>query len=394
MSSQTIKILWQKMFYMIEHDLPPVRSSLGDYVNTFETQKRLDYVLISNPNLTRIEYQSTLNNTKQIVEEQHEIKGLNHAMFRNFSLRDKEQALKILQVLNNNIYSPMFRKLGKGDGKLRTVDQNTRRITYEVGNCDECLYLPDVGIHSCFYFSGLLAGIFSALFQQSMGAYQSACNNEHTCNYEIGQLRENTFAEKVDTYLQTELTADSFHNVETILLGNILRSLSEKNSVTPDGKNQVHVFGYQLRMLNVLGQNPEIFSETYRKAGLRFSKHFADILRKFYHVDGEELLTDALSKYYMKQQTAKLHSVEKSHDGYLITFSESIDCAGIKKLNFKPCSFMQGEIEGIAHIATKKPIKCEIHSCRFDTGEHHCQYRLAFVEQKEDIPKWLKALQT
>jgi len=159
-----INILWQKMFYLIDNDLPVIRPTLGDYVKTIETQKRLDYVLFYNPNIARIEYQSALNYTKENVQEHHDKKGLESRLFRNFNRKDPNQGLKILHILNQNIYGPLFRKIGKGYGTFQSIDPDSRQITYEVKNCDECSDLPDVGSKTCFYFSGLLAGIFSALF--------------------------------------------------------------------------------------------------------------------------------------------------------------------------------------------------------------------------------------
>jgi len=64
-----IKILWEKIFYMIEHYFPTIRPNLGDYINIVEVQKRLDYVLFYNPNIIRTEYLSTLNNTKEEIPE-------------------------------------------------------------------------------------------------------------------------------------------------------------------------------------------------------------------------------------------------------------------------------------------------------------------------------------
>ncbi len=67
-----VKILWEKIFHLIDNDLPPTRPNLGDYINTVETQKRLDYILFYNPNMVRVEYLSTLNSTKENVVEYHE----------------------------------------------------------------------------------------------------------------------------------------------------------------------------------------------------------------------------------------------------------------------------------------------------------------------------------
>jgi hypothetical protein len=82
-----------------------------------------------------------------------------------------------------------------------------------------------------------------------------------------------------------------------------------------------------------------------------------EILKSFYQVDGEELLTEALPKYYKKQLLANIESVEKFQDGFLITIFEAVDCAGLKNLDVKPCAFMRGEIEGIANIATGRVLQ-------------------------------------
>ncbi|MDF1557443.1 MAG: hypothetical protein P1P80_04595 [ANME-2 cluster archaeon] len=390
-----IKILWEKIFHMVENDLPDVRPTLGDYVNTVETQKRLDYVLFHNPNMVGVEYNSALNSTKENVGELHEKKKLNHSMFRNFTRREPEKALKLLKIINRNIYAPIFQMLGKGYGKVVSVDPPSRHVTYEIRSCNECLGLPDVDMCSCFHFSGILAGIFSAIFQQSMGVYESECgtNGGHTCNYEIGNIQDMVFGSKVDNYLKVKISPNTLREIGITLQKNILESLSQSHPVETKVGSYVHIFVYQLRILNTLEQNPEIFSEMYHKAGARFSHYLADILRQFYHVDGEKLLTEAMPKYYKKQLLANIQSVKKFQDGYLITFTEAMDCAGIKKLDIKPCSFMKGEIEGIANIATGKTIECDIHSCRFDTGEHLCQYRLSYVVEEKDIPEWLKDIQ-
>ncbi len=390
-----IKILWEKIFHMIDNDLPVTRPTLGDYISTVETQKRLDYILFYNPNIVRIEYQSTLDSTKENVLLQHDKKKLDHGIFRNFTRRDPETATKLLQIINRNIYGPVFRTLGKGYGTVRSVEPPSRRVSYEVRVCNECLDLPDVGMHSCFYFSGLLAGIFTAIFQQPMGVYESTCgtSGDPTCTYEIGHLHDAEFADKVEEYLNVNIPSNSLHEVESKLQSKILESLSYDGPVKTTIGSHVHIFIYQLRMLNTIAQNPEIFSETYQKAGVRFSHHLVNTLRQFYHVDGEKLLTEAMPDYYKKQLLANIHSVEKFDDGYLVTFSEPMDCAGIKELDIKPCSFMKGEIEGIANIVTGKPIKCEIHSCRFDSGEPLCQYRLAYETEENDIPVWLKEMQ-
>ena len=390
-----IKILWQKMFYMIDNDLPVIRPTLGDYVNTIEIQKRLDYVILYNPNIARIEYQSTLNGTKDNVQEQHNKKGLDSKSFRNFKRKDPKQSSKILQIVNRNIYGPLFQKMGKGYGTLRSIDPDSRQITYEVKNCDECLDLPDVGLKTCFYFSGLLAGIFSALFDQSMGTYESRCgtNGETTCNYEINNIRDVDFKDKLESYLNLSISDEKLRQVEKALSENILKSLKAETPPEPEIGTNSHIIGYQLRILNNLEQNPEIFSETYHKAGLRFSNLLVDILKSFYQVDGEALLTEALPKYYKKQLLANIESVEKFQDGFLVTISEGVDCAGVKNLDVQPCAFMRGEIEGIANIATGKHIKCDIHSCKYDTGEQFCQLRLSHIEEEKDIPDWLKEIE-
>ena len=390
-----ITILWEKIFYLIDNDLPATRPNLGDYINTVETQKRLDYILFYNPNMVRVEYLSTLNSTKENVVEYNEKKKLNQTIFRNFSRCEPEKAIKLLQILNRNIYGPIFRQMGQGYGAIRSLDPISRYVTYEVRGCNECLDLPNVGFNSCFYFSGMLAGIFSALFQQSMGVYESSCvtHGDQLCNYEIGYVKDVEFNDKVEDYLIVNVPPDSLHEIESTLQRKILESLSSEDPIEKQIGSYVHIFIYQLRMLNTLSQNPEIYSETYQKAGVRFSHHLVNTLRQFYNVDGEKLLTEAMPKYYKKQLLANIHSVEKFDDGYLVTFSEPMDCSGIKELDIKPCSFMKGEIEGIANIATGKPIKCEINSCRFDSGEPLCQYRLFYEENEEEIPEWLKEMQ-
>jgi len=390
-----INILWQKMFYLIDNDLPVIRPTLGNYVRTIETQKRLDYVLFYNPNMARIEYQSILNGTKDNVQEQHEKKGLDSKLFQNFKRKDPKKSSKILQILNQNIYGPLFWKMGKGYGTFQFIDPESRQITYEVIKCDECWGFPNVGLKTCFYFSGLLAGIFSALFNQPMGTYESSCgtNGEPACNFEIDNIREINFSDKLEKYLTFSISDEKLSEVETALSKNILESLkSETTSELKVGSNS-HIIGYQLRMLNNLEQNPEIFSETYRKAGVRFSNRLVEILRTFYQVDGEELLMDALPKYYKKQLLAYIHPVEKFEDGFLLTISEAVDCEGINNLDIKPCAFMRGEIEGIASIATGKNMQCNIHSCKYDTGEHFCQLELTYIEEIEDIPDWLKEVE-
>jgi predicted hydrocarbon binding protein len=347
-----IKILWQKMFYLIDNDLPVIRPTLGDYVNTIETQKRLDYVLLYNPNIARIEYQSTLNGTKENVHEQHDKKGLESRLFRNFNRKDPKQGLKILHILNRNIYGPLFQKMGKGYGTFRSIDPDSRQITYEVKTCDECLDLPDVGLKTCFYFSGLMAGIFSALFDQSMGTYESTCgtNGEPACNYEINNIRDIDFKDKLESYLDLSIPDEKLREVEKALSENILKSLKAETPSEPVVGINSHIIGYQLRILNNLEQNPEIFSETYR-------------------------------------------NVEKFQDGFMVTISEAVDCAGVKNLDVKPCAFMRGEIEGIANIATGKHIQCDIHSCKYDTEEQLCQLRLSYIEEEKDIPDWLKEIE-
>jgi len=390
-----IKILWQKMFYLVDNDLPVIRTTLGDYVNTVEIQKRLDYVVLYNPNIARIEYQSTANGTMENVQEQHDKKGLESKLFRNFNRRDPKQGLKILKILNRNIYGPLFRKMGKGYGAFRSIDPDSKQITYEVKNCDECLDLPDIDLKACFYFSGLLAGIFSALFNQSMGTYESTCgtNGETTCNYEIGNMRSISFRDNLDKYLNLSISDEKLYEVETALSEKIMESLKTETPAEPIVGTNSHIIGYQLRILNNLEQNPEIFSETYRKAGVRFSNRLADILKSFYQVDGEELLTDALPKYYKKQLLANIDSVEKFLDGFMITIFEAVDCAGVKNLDVKPCAFMRGEIEGIANIATGKHIRCDIHSCKYDTGEQLCQFELSYIEEEKEIPDWLTEIE-
>jgi predicted hydrocarbon binding protein len=390
-----IKILWQKIFYNIEHDIPTIRPNLGDYVNTVEVQKRLDYVLFYNPNIIRTEYLSTLDNTKENIDEYHKSKGLDHAMFRNFSRHDEAQGLKILQVINKNIYRPIFVSLGKGFGMVRGVKPLEKRVSYEVRKCNECMDLPNIGLHSCFFFAGILAGIFTAIFRQPMGVYESVCRTSggETCDYEIGMISDEDFEKNVDKYLNIKVTPEELDQVETLLLEKIRKLLSSKDTLKPNVGTDVHIMGYQLRILNALATNPEIMSNTYRKAGIRFSNKFEKILREVYHVNGEKILTEALPQYYKKQRLANIHSVEKFQDGFMITFTEPLDCAGIKKLDIKPCAFMQGEIEGITNIATGKTSKCEIQSCRYDTKEKFCQYRISYEVKQEDVPEWLKELQ-
>jgi predicted hydrocarbon binding protein len=390
-----INILWQKMFYLIDNDLPVIRPTLGNYVKTIETQKRLDYVVLYNPNIARIEYQSILNGTKNNVQEQHEKKGLDSRILRNLKQKDPKKFSQILHILNQNIYGPLFQKMGKGYGTFQSLDIESRQITYEVKKCDECLGLPDVGSMTCFYFSGLLAGIFSVLFNQSMGTYESSCgmNGEPACNFEIDNIHEMNFCEKLDRYLSFSISNEKLNKVEKVLSKNILESLKAENPSELIVGSNSHIISYQLRILNNLEQNPEIFSETYRKAGVRFSNQIVEILRNFYQVDGEELLKDALPKYYKKQLLANIQSVEKFQDGFLLTISEAIDCTDVNNLDIKPCAFMRGEIEGIATIATGKHMKCHIHSCKYDTGEHLCKLELKYIEEIKDIPDWLKEIE-
>lgn len=390
-----IKIIWQKMFYLIDNDLPVVRANLGDYVNKIEIQKRLDYVVLYNPNISQIEYKSILKSTKENVHEQHEKKGLESRLFWNFNRKDTNQGLKILKILNRNIYGPMFQKMGKGYGTFRSIDPDSRQITYEVNNCDECLDLPDIGLKKCFYFSGILAGIFSALFNQPMGTYESTCgtNGELTCNYEINNIRNISFMDNMNKYLNLSISDEELHKVEAVLSEKIMESLKAETSAEQIVRNNSHIIGYQLRLLNNLERNPEIFSETYRNAGIRFSNQLVDILKSFYQVDGEELLMDALPKYYKKQLIANIESVEKLQNGFLITISEAIDCAGMKDIDVRPCAFMRGEIEGIANIATGKNVRCDIHSCKYNKKEQLCKLELSYIEEEKDIPDWLKEIE-
>jgi predicted hydrocarbon binding protein len=228
-----------------------------------------------------------------------------------------------------------------------------------------------------------------------MGVYESVCRTSggETCDYEIGMISDEDFEKNVDKYLNIKVTPEGLDQVETLLLEKIRKLLSSKDTLKPNVGTDVHIMGYQLRILNALATNPEIMSNTYRKAGIRFSNKFEKILREVYHVNGEKILTEALPQYYKKQRLANIHSVEKFQDGFMITFTEPLDCAGIKKLDIKPCAFMQGEIEGITNIATGKTSKCEIQSCRYDTKEKFCQYRISYEVKQEDVPEWLKELQ-
>jgi predicted hydrocarbon binding protein len=115
-----------------------------------------------------------------------------------------------LEDLNRDEILNVFQKLalmaGWGNMHLRILDERTAECI--ATDSPFVLHRNDVGHVSCFYLSGILSGIASALFKSKFAATEVSCKSSGSplCRFTISQLRPSSSASQEPSFTHSLLT--------------------------------------------------------------------------------------------------------------------------------------------------------------------------------------------
>jgi len=372
-----IQDLWHKILQMtLTEKTPCIRSEMGDDINLIVPQLRVTYSIFYNPNLISTIYYSALESGRQGVVRTFDELGFDLNEFKQSFSWSRDVCFDAFEAVKQIVYDPVMKKLNKGYVKLLDVDIAKKMFLLEIDECGECWSFPDLNLRACQYTAGSFAGIWSATMGIEYSVYEQNCiaQGDDTCVFVQQPVTNLEHYNKVNEYISIN-PRKMYHTKDVVdkVAQHIENALDGKLK-RPKYRDVLHLFDYQLRLLNSISKYPLEFSVAYYHAGIKFGKSLAHFLKSYYGVWGEEIFETALSNYYETLGFAKICSVEIIKDGLIITMRDVADCAGLLE-GVSPHNFLCGELAGIASEVTGHEMVCENTKCR-EGEDKICEFKV------------------
>jgi len=371
-----ISDLWFKVLRIsLGEEIADARPELGNYVNLIIPQLRVTYSIFYNPNLIATTYYSALETARRHIISIHERLGFDIEEFQKVSSWSKTVAYEAFEALNSIVYDPVAQILKKGRVGLIDVDPQKKMFLIEMKLCGECWGIPNLNLKACQYTSGFTAGIFSAMMGIDIGVYETKCiaQGDDSCLFKIQPIIDMEHYDKVNEYLSIN-PREMYHAKDVVKdVGQYLINALEGRIKRPKYGDTVHLFDYQLRLLNSLSIYPKEHSIAYYHAGFRFGEVLSEFLGHYYKIQGGDLLKEIIPNVYRTLGFALVESVETKKDGFRVTMREVADCAGLPEIS--PHEFICGELAGIASEVKGHRMKCINTKCR-DGEDKICEFEI------------------
>jgi len=374
---EAIKELWLKVLRMsITDEATKVRSEIGDYINLIVPQLRVTYSIFYNPYLIPVIYYSALEHGKEGVILVFKELGFDINEFKRVSSWSKKVAYEAFETLKSIVNDSVMQKLNKGDIEFLDVDPQKKMFIIKINECGECWGIPNLNLRACHYTSGVFAGIWSSMVGDEFGAYEKNCigRGDDSCVFIVQPIASTEHYNKVNEYL-TINPRQMYHTKDVVdRARQHVKNALEGRLKRPKYGDALHLFDYQLRLLNSLSEYPQEYGIAQYHAGYKFGTVLTLFLQSYYGVEGMKILESALPNYYETLGFAKVASVESTKNGFKITMKEVADCAGLPE-ELAPHNFLCGELAGVASGVLGREMSCGNSKCRVGKDKI-CEFKI------------------
>ncbi|TRZ52786.1 MAG: hypothetical protein D4S01_02340 [Dehalococcoidia bacterium] len=321
-------------------EVPPARSAFGDELNLFVPQLRLLLPIYANPRFPISVYTSSYIAARRNAYAMMRKLDMPPDFFWKFEFWTNERAFGVLSKVINRIFREIMRtnKEGLLSVENASTDPKAIKIILMLDECVECFGI-EANHPICYYHTGTLTGIISALLGKEFDGYEAKCcaTGGQKCEFVIGdggeELKKYLDPGKIEFPLQKI--------VENTLRGEVRRSLG----------NEANLRYYQLVILNSIITNPKMFRDSSYDVGVEYGKKLAQFLGRFYNKTEDEL-KDAISQYYQSLKHLQLDLKEGTE---VVRAVEVAEISGLAH-NEDLLGFLFGELEGLLSVATKEKV--------------------------------------
>jgi hypothetical protein len=335
--------VWTVFFDRLKKkEVPIVRSTLGDELNLFIPQMRLLLPIYANPRFPISIYTSSYLGARRNSYTILRKLDMPPDFFWKFEFWTNERAFEVLSKIINRIFSEIMRTTKEGllSVENASTDPEEIKIMLALDECVECLGIK-ANHPLCYYHTGTLTGIISALLKKELDGYETSCcaTGGEKCEFVVGTMRGK---KELDEYLNpSNIEFQLPERLRTALSGERLRSLG----------NETDLRYYHLVILNTLFTNPKVFSASSHEIGVEYGKRLAQFLEGYYQKKDDELL-GGISDYY---KSLKHLQVEVKEGAGEIRAAEVAEIAGLAQ-NEDLLAFLFGELEGILSAILKEKV--------------------------------------
>jgi hypothetical protein len=316
-------------------EVPLARPNYGDEVNLFVPQTRMLLPLYTNPSFPNTIYTSSYLSSRRNTYAMLRKLGMPPDYFWKFEFWTNQRAFEVLSKVTAKIFSELLRTNKQGILSLENVSTGLKetKILLVLEECAECFGLE--ANHSiCYYHTGTLTGILSALVGKELDGYETRCcaTGGDNCEFVIGEKSEDGRVE-LERYLNPgKIEVSLQKRLKHVLEGSDRRGIG----------NEANVRYYQLLILNSLITNPKMFHASGYELGVAYGKRLALFLREYYNKKDEELLA-IITDYYTLLKHLRIEINERIDE---VRAKEIAEISGLSK-NEIFLGFLFGELEGL-----------------------------------------------
>jgi len=341
-----------------------LRPEIGDYINIILPQLRVTYPIFYSPYLIATTYYSALESARRGVSLVYKQLGFDINEFKNLPSWSERVSYEAFDALKSIAYDPVMQKLQKGDVEL--LDASPQKgFLIKISECGDCWGLPNLKLKMCQYTSGSMAGIWSTMIGEEFGVYEKTCiaRGDDGCVFVVQPITNREHYRHINEYL-TANPREMYHmeDVIDVIAQHIRNALAGKLKRQKYG-GTLHLLDYQMRLLSTMSNYPKRSGVAHYYSGLKFGRALAHFFEDQYKVEEQEILKDALPRFYKRLDFAMVESINPSDNGYIVTLKEVADCAGLPD-GLAPHDFLCGELAGIASEVLGQDMVCKNTQCR------------------------------
>ena len=320
------------------------RAVLGDDIDRFVPQSVTGALLNANPAFAKLLYTSGYTSAKRNAYFIVRRLGMPADFFWKFDYWTDDRAFKVLQGVLGRIFASLMSKQKQGHLLLVSVDVESCAFQVSFASCVECSGQISPNPLCCFH-AGVFAGIFAAMLDRDMDAYEEECpaSGGQTCKFTIGVRDARPMKMPFDDWL--DRFSSGVDIVETAL-----KSLAGD---APDSEKLVDIGYYQLLVSSCFLPHAELFEGAYHAAGVEIGHRLAPILR-------EGLSGPPWSKIEEFYRLIRHMSVSVSDlgQGLEVSVSEAPEAHGALEDN-PLTAFIYGELESLLSDLTDRELRHE-----------------------------------
>jgi predicted hydrocarbon binding protein len=335
--------VWASFLESLKHkDRPAVRAIIGDDLHFFVPQLRMLLPIYANPHFPVSLYTSSYLAARRNAYAIMRKLDMPPDFFWKFEFWTNERAFEVLSKVTNRIFREIMKTSKEGllSVENASTDPTAIKIVLALAECVECFGV-EANHALCYYHTGTLTGIISALLGKELDGYETACQatGGDRCEFVVGLKG---VGEELERYLNPGKLEFPIQKIlENALAGKSSRSIG----------NDASLRYYHLIILNSLITNPKVFSASSHEVGREYGKRLAQFLARYYDKTGAELL-EAVTHYY---ESLKQVQLEIDLGTNKIRALDVAEISGLARSE-DFLGFLFGELEGLLSEVTEEPI--------------------------------------